>query len=347
MAQKITTNLGELSGVQIGVEREFTVTVDEDGATGNVRGMFKFGNYSADNIVLKYKAPDATAFSALTVNSDGEASFGPEAGFALADGTHTFKITFNTAKTYSYNLSLLNVANGSAVATTQGSVTAGNFNEPTIDGTLDIIKDIQLEQDVEWQVYINGFDRVGDMVNVQIKLQDPSQRDKFTLMYNKNREVNKPEKDEFVEVTFDETGLATIGAEEGEALTESYKEYFKINFKEEGAYTYDLILRRIDGNSLAKVTETARVGTVAAIDDRIGNEKVVVYPTVSKGLVRLNLGSIRNAQVVVTDLLGRKVLELQQANGIVEINTQKYAKGTYLVKVMAEGDAASSRLVVR
>lgn len=229
------------------------------------------------------------------------------------------------------------------------SVSSAQTKEPTVDGTLDVISEnggLVVGTDVPWQAHINAFDRVGDKVNLEIKLRKPAQSSQFTLLYNTNRNAANEDEDVYTQVNFTD-GLAVIGPQGGEAMPASYKEYFKINFSAPGIYTYDLILRRDDKNVLASVTETITVGNVAGIDDMIGDTRVAVYPTVSQGAVKLHLGKIRNAQVAVVDLLGRKVLELNDANGTVEINTQQYARGTYFVRVMAENEVASSRLIVR
>ncbi|WP_266203884.1 T9SS type A sorting domain-containing protein [Pontibacter kalidii] len=228
---------------------------------------------------------------------------------------------------------------------------AGNAQtqEPTINGTLDVISEqgnLVVGTDVQWQVLIKSFDRKDEKANLEIKLHNPAQSGNFTLFYNSNRNAANEDEADYAQVAFD-NGVAVVGAEGGEALPESLREYFKINFSAPGIYKYDLILRREDGNALASITETVTVGTVAGIDDMIGDTRVAVYPTVSQGTVKLSLGSIRNANVAVMDMLGRKVLELSNANGTVEINTRQYARGTYFVKVMAEDDVASSRLIVR
>lgn len=221
--------------------------------------------------------------------------------------------------------------------------------EPTINGTLDVISeqgDLVVGTDIQWQALIKSFDRKDEKANLVIKLHNPAQSENFTLFYNSNRDAANEDEAVYSQVAFD-NGVAVIGPEGGEALPESLKEFFKINFSAPGIYKYDLILRRDDGNPLASITETVTVGTVAGIDDMIGDTRVAVYPTVSQGTVKLSLGSIRNANVAVMDMLGRKVLELRNANGTVEIDTQQYARGTYFVKVMAEEDVASSRLIVK
>ena len=240
-----------------------------------------------------------------------------------------------------------------AVLTVQVSM-AQVTKEPTVDGTLDVISQsaagLVVNKNYEWQALIKGFERTGDMVNFQIKLEDPSQQDNFTLFYNSNREAKTEDEAVYAEVEFNEEGIAIVGPEGGEALLESYKEYFKINFTEPGTYNYTLSLLRADGVTLAPTVETARVrgeGGVTGIDDMIGEARVAVYPTILEGVVKLNLGKIRNAKVAVIDILGRTVLEVSKANGVLDISTKGYAKGTYFVKVFAENDVASSRLVVR
>ncbi|RIJ36649.1 T9SS type A sorting domain-containing protein [Pontibacter oryzae] len=350
MAQTVTTTLGQLEGVKTGQEKEFTVTVDAAGQTATVRGRLAFTDYQKDQIgQIQYKAPGEEAYMNLSIANDGIIMFGPENGFALANGVHSFKIRFNAGRTYPYTIALVNTANGQNVVTTSGSVVVQQTAEPTIDGTLDIISDVTADKDILWQVLVRPNDRAdnGDMVNLVIKLQNPEQRNNFTLMYNANREAQTEEEAQYSTVTFDETGMAVIGPEGGEEMKGDYKYYFKINFAAAGTYNYALNLHRVDGNVLASVNETVMVATVAGLDDMIGDTRVAVYPTVSDGMVRLNLGKIRNANVAVVDILGRQVLELNRANGVVEINTKKFAKGTYFVKVFAGNDVASSRLIVK
>ncbi|WP_158453751.1 T9SS type A sorting domain-containing protein [Pontibacter korlensis] len=241
------------------------------------------------------------------------------------------------------------IATVMAIVLATGISKAQTINEPTVNGTLDVISEqggLVVGEDVFWQAYINSFDRAGEAANLLIKLHNPAHSENFTLFYNSNREATNEEEAVYVPVTFEDS-IAMVGPEGGEEMAASYQEYFKINFSAPGTYKYDLILQRNDNVRLVTVTETVVVGTVAGIDDMIGGTRVAVYPTVSQGTVRLNLGTIRNADVAVMDILGRKVMELNKANGIVEINTQKYARGTYFVKVMAENDVASSRLIVR
>ncbi|ARS37280.1 T9SS type A sorting domain-containing protein [Pontibacter actiniarum] len=231
-----------------------------------------------------------------------------------------------------------------AIGTSQAQST---IQEPTIDGTLDTYENLEVGEDYLWQVFVRPYDYLGDSVNLEIQLLNPELRDNFTLLYNSNREAQNEEEATYSQVEFNEAGFAMVGPPKGEKMEGNYREYFKINFAEEGVYGYKLTLRRRDGTDLARLDESVQVGTVAGIDDMIGGTRVAVYPTVSEGAVRLNLGQIRNASVAVVDMLGRKVLEVSKANGIVEINTQDYARGTYFVKVFAEDDVASSRLIVR
>lgn len=224
---------------------------------------------------------------------------------------------------------------------------AQTLQEPTIDGTLDVIEGVDVNQDILWQVFVRPNDRKGDKVNLEMHLLNPALRDNFTLMYNSNRDAANEEEAVYSQITFNEQGVATVGPAGGEAMDAEYKEYFKINFMEPGVYAYKLVLRRADGNPLATVSESVMVGTVSGIDDMIGDTRVAVYPTVSEGMVRVNLGALRNATVSVVDLLGRKVMEQRSANGVVEINTINYARGTYLVKVLAGDEVASSRLIIK
>ncbi|MCJ8167457.1 T9SS type A sorting domain-containing protein [Pontibacter sp. E15-1] len=230
-------------------------------------------------------------------------------------------------------------------------------NEPTVDGTLDMVENLTINQNFLWQAIVKGFDRAAltpkEKVNLEIQLTNPAQRNNFVLNYNSNRAAATEEEATYSLVTFNEAGYAKIGPEGGEDLVAEYQEYFKINFSQAGTYAYKLILRRVEGADvegtvLASVDESVTVaGTTTGLDDMIGDKRVAVYPTVSEGVVRVDLGTIRNASVVVVDMLGRKVLVLNKVNGKAEINTQKFAKGTYYVKVSAGNDVATSRLIVK
>ncbi len=239
-----------------------------------------------------------------------------------------------------------------ALFTANAALAQAVEKEPTIDGTLDVTENVVINKDYLWQVIVKPFDRANltpkEKVNVEIQLQTPAQRENFTLFYNSNRQAKNEEEATYTAVNFNEQGVAKIGPEGGEEMTAEYQEYFKINFSQQGTYNFKLVLRRVDNNILASKDETVVVGgTTTSIDDMIGGRRVAVYPTVSEGLVRVDLGNIRNATVKVVDMLGRNVLELKSVNGKAEINTQRFAKGTYYVKVQAGNDKATSRLIVK
>lgn len=233
-------------------------------------------------------------------------------------------------------------------ASTFSSAAAAGFAEPTINGTLDQLTDIKKDEEKVFNVFIKAGDRAGEKANFRMKLDDPALRDSLSIQYTVDPDFSNPDAAVFTALEFDENGIAMIGPEGGEPLKDS-EIVFKIVFKADGVYSYQLQIFRDDLNVIAMQNESVTVGekTTTGIDDMIGDKRVVVYPTVSEGLVRVDLGNIRNASVAVLDVLGRKVLELSKVNGKAEINTQKFAKGTYYVKVYAGKDVATSRLVVK
>ncbi|GAB3199318.1 hypothetical protein GCM10027293_18160 [Pontibacter aydingkolensis] len=350
-AQTISTTLGTLTEVKTGNTRDFTVTTQGSGQ--GVIGRIDFDPYVANDIILQYQAPGTTQYVNVPVNANGVAEFGP---FTLTQESvvHNFKILFNRGDTYGYTLGLFDSATptaavGSAVT---GSVTVATTQEATIDGTLDTIDNtepgVETGKDFVWTIFVTSGDRVGENVNIQIKLDDPAQRNNFTLEYDANRAITNGGEINMQPLTFNELGIATIGPAAGEALVAGgIEQVMRINFTQPGTYSYRLQLRRDDGNILAFTNETITVTGVAGIDDMIGGSRISVYPTLADGAVRVDLGDVRNASISVTDMLGRVVMQRDNASGAVNLNTRNLAKGTYFVKVIKGNDVAGSRFIVR
>ncbi|MHA6246457.1 T9SS type A sorting domain-containing protein [Pontibacter sp. CAU 1760] len=343
LAQTIATNLNNATGVQIGVPKEITVTTTAGNSAGTyVLGKFTFTPAMAGNVIVKYQDPQSKEFVNVPVNANGVAQFGPSGGYLLGNDTYNLFIQFNSAQTYNYTLEMIPVAGGNALASVNGSVSVAAFEEPTINGTLDLISGLETGKDILWEIYVTAGERKNEAVNIHMELTDAAKRESITLSYATDTAGLN-----FQPLPFNENGVAMIGDEDGEPLT-SRRYLMKVNFANGGAYAYKLLVRRPDGNILATVSESITVtGTTTGIDDMISGKRIAVYPTISEGLVRVDLGQIRNASVTVIDLLGRKVLEMNQVNGKAEINTQKFAKGTYYVKVSAGNDVATSRLIIK
>lgn len=73
---------------------------------------------------------------------------------------------------------------------------------------------------------------------------------------------------------------------------------------------------------------------------------VRVYPNPALSIV--NIETDKPALLTITNLLGQKVLEMNNINGLVQINTSKYNKGVYFVSLQFEnGETSSQKLIVR
>ena len=225
--------------------------------------------------------------------------------------------------------------------TATNAANAVQFNEPTIDGTLDVVPDLAVNQEARFDIFITAGDRAGDPVNVVITLLDPAQRNNFVM-----EQATDATGASFVPVVFNEQGIAKLGPAGGEPLANMQK-YFRVTFSQPGIYRYRLDLLRMDQNVVATMTEATRVSTVAGTDDMIDNNRLVVYPTVSNGTVNVDLGQVRNADVQVTDMLGRVVYKAGNQSGSTQIDTRQLGKGLYFVKVVKDGDAAVLRFFVK
>ncbi|WP_439881192.1 T9SS type A sorting domain-containing protein [Pontibacter sp. MBLB2868] len=353
-AQSVATTLGGLTNVRTGITEEFTVTT-QGGSEQMVRGKFDFTPYQEGDIVLQYKAPGAQEYTTLATDPTGIIMFGPETGFTFpaTATTHDFKIFINRADTYNYTLDLVTVeATPQTVATTNGAVTVTTPTQfPTIDGTLDVVaqqKGLVVNQADEWQILVNANEFAGVKGNIQVVLANPAQSANITLLYDAKRATTTGGDPDFQPLTFNEQGIATIGPAEGEVLTaDGINQLMKASFTQAGTYSYTLRFRRDEGTTLASVQETVTVSIVAGIDDMIGNSRITVYPTITNGSVRIDLGDVRNASIAVTDMLGRTVLRVDSAAGSVQLNTAELAKGTYFIKVIKGNDVAGSRFIVR
>jgi hypothetical protein len=351
-SQSITTTLSSISNPKTGIESQFAVTT-EGGNGQMVRGRLTFSPYAVNDLELQYKAPQAQEYTTLTIGSDGVVMFGPESGFAFAAATttHDFKVKFNTGKTYNYSLDLRTTgATPQNAVSASGNLTVNTFQESTINGTLDIIdqeEGLQSNKIIEWQILVDPKDRAGEKGNIQIELANPQQRNNITLMYDVRRAITNGGDPDFQPLTFNENGIATIGSQEGEQLTSSgINQIMRVNFSQGGTYNYTIRFLRDDNNPIALVQESVNVANVAGIKDMIGNTRISVYPTLVSGSVRIDLGEINNAKISITDMLGRVVLQMNNATGPVQINTSEFAKGTYFVKVVKGSDVAGSRFIV-
>ncbi|NDK56841.1 T9SS type A sorting domain-containing protein [Pontibacter fetidus] len=254
------------------------------------------------------------------------------------------KSTLRIALALSATMLFFGTANAQKAAAPLSATSANAavlFNEPTIDGTLDVIPDLSVNNQASWDIFITAGDRAGEKVNVKITLADPAQRQNFTMEHALDASGTTWEP-----VTFNAEGVAIVGPQGGKALANS-QEYFRVTFTQAGIYKYRLDLLRDDDNVIATKTEATRVSTVAGTDDMIADTRIMAYPTISSGTINVDLGQLRNAEMHVVDMLGRSVYSASKISGTTTIDTRRFGKGLYFVKVIKDGDAAALRFIVQ
>lgn len=219
--------------------------------------------------------------------------------------------------------------------------------EPTIDSTLDNMQNLSAVEgsnSKQYTVIVKGNNKVGQQVKIRMKLANPADSAKFSIL---RLVKNVPT----VPITFDAQGVGILNANDWYTLQEDdvNAAVLEITFNAPGTIKYELDLLRNDGNVIAKVSETIRVASVAGIDDMIENTQVKVYPVPASrnDEVTLNLGELRNASVTVVDLLGKPVYQAEKLSGVTKINTSGFSKGMYFIKVIKGSEAAMVRMLVQ
>jgi hypothetical protein len=222
--------------------------------------------------------------------------------------------------------------------------------EPTIDGTLDNIQtlsSVEGNNSATWTAVVKGNNKVGQQVKIRMKLENPADASKFDLF----RLAGEPGNITEIPLTFDSEGVAILNANDWYTLVEEdvNAAILKIVFKQSGIFKYELQLMRNDNNIIARQKETVRVASVAGLDDMIENTRISVYPVPSPAQddITLNLGSLKNASVLIVDMLGKPVYKADMLSGTAKISTTSFAKGIYFVKVMKGSEAAMVRMVVQ
>ncbi|MFD2246339.1 T9SS type A sorting domain-containing protein [Pontibacter ruber] len=301
----------------------FTVTTTQGNAPAGtmVKGRFEFTNaniaYKAPLIDLEYEET-ANNWKKLPVSTAGAAEFGPATGFALGNTSFKFRVRFNAADVYNYNLKLVPASGtGDPVAVASESVTVDAVEEAIINSTLDVIEGITINKEVEFQAIVNAQDRQGDLVNVVMKLKNPAQAGKITLKFSQDTEnpVYSP-------LTFNDQGEAKAGPEggfplEGEALR------FAVTFTEAGIYDYTFLLLREDGTLLASVDEKAAVAEFegTAISSTLNNKADVKTNTATDFAVTTARGAVEaNTPVRIKftfdqAAVGKVTMQAQAAGG--------------------------------
>lgn len=76
------------------------------------------------------------------------------------------------------------------------------------------------------------------------------------------------------------------------------------------------------------------------------SSSVRIYPNPAVNTV--NIETDKPAHLTITNLLGQKVLEIDNINGLTQVNTSKYNKGVYFVSLQFEnGETSSQKLIIR
>jgi len=104
-----------------------------------------------------------------------------------------------------------------------------------------------------------------------------------------------------------------------------------------------------NSNTVLWLDDMSAVYNVSTGTDYINtafNSEVRIYPNPSQGIATLDLGAdYNNANVIITDLAGRTVLEMNNLSGqSFELNIDRPA-GVYIVTVASEGKRAVMKLI--
>ncbi len=336
----IASTLNGKAGVMVDAETEFavTTTVGAWPASTNVRYKISFAPAQAATVSLLLG--EGATSSELPLNENGVAYIGSEdLGFPFTAATTNLKATFGAAGTYEYTVEVINMATDHVIARSTERVLVGSA-ETVINSTLNSRANVIRNATTDFVVTtIRGAVPENTPVRIRLTLATPAQSTNMTLM----RETTAGT---FEAVTFTD-GVAFVSAPAGFVLADGTTN-MRVAFDTPGTYGYTLDLVKVDGGEvLATSVESVVVQNVASIKKGVANELIKVYPTIANGTVSVELGKLRNAQVVVQDALGRKVATINNANGTALIQTRHLAKGTYYVKVVAGTETAVSRFIVR
>ncbi|MBK0404939.1 T9SS type A sorting domain-containing protein [Adhaeribacter sp. BT258] len=122
---KIASDLNARTNLVTRAQNDFEVGItagDMAGKTVNIK-LSLTNPAQASDIELFYEDAVSGNYLPLTFDANGEVTFGPAAGFALADDTTAFRVIFNAPGTYDYTLSVLEVAAGDTLVAVNESVT--------------------------------------------------------------------------------------------------------------------------------------------------------------------------------------------------------------------------------
>ena len=137
-APTIVSDLG--TKATVGEEKSFTVSTTAQEAAGElVRVKITLSDPTQkDNIALQYQEINDGNYYGLPFDENGEAWYGPEAGFPLSDASSNFKVTFTAPGTYGYKLELVKVSDGSVLATVDENVNVASYKYDVAISQLDV-----------------------------------------------------------------------------------------------------------------------------------------------------------------------------------------------------------------
>ena len=85
------------------------------------------------------------------------------------------------------------------------------------------------------------------------------------------------------------------------------------------------------------------INLVVGVEDY--NTSIVrIYPNPAVNVV--NIETEKYANLIITNLLGQKIIEMNNINGLTQINTSKFNKGIYFVSLQFENDVVSSQKLI-
>ncbi|WP_187262616.1 T9SS type A sorting domain-containing protein [Pontibacter beigongshangensis] len=344
----VNTSLDEYAPGEItsGRNREYRLYYSAGDRTADlVYVKYVFANAEQRDKVRLFAAPseeEPVEFIELTKDEEGSFLYWPEGGFPLtgtsaSQASMLMRVNFSEAGTYAYQVQLVHT-NGVVVAFVDETVTisAGATIASSLHNKVNVVRATATDFSV---AITQGGEPVGP-VRIKFTLADPEQASAVTL------QAETATAGEYAPLT-SQDGALWYGPETGFALADaSYN--FRVAFAEPGTYNYTIELVKMTSNRVvAESDEKVEVVTVASAKDKIENSRIVAYPTISNGTVRVDLGHVREAQISVVDILGKTVMTIERASGSAEINTQPLAKGTYFIRVLKGREVAVSRFIVK
>ncbi len=90
---------------------------------------------------------------------------------------------------------------------------------------------------------------------------------------------------------------------------------------------------------------TSDINLVVGVED-YNSASVRIYP--NPAVNNINIETDKVANLIITNLLGQKVIEMNNINGLTQINSSKFNKGVYFVSLQFEnGEIVSQKLIIR